>query len=145
MSAHSILRGYTCPTPLTPNLTTVSLSVPLTALRKGAHMCEAPSVLAAGGGDCSVCIHLRFERGELTATVGIDGNAKVGTKTQELGQIKRNPDGSSTLAAGLIFALLGTSEPILVPTWQPVTVFHSGLDLFIVPGAVPALGYKQTL
>lgn len=104
MLARSILRSHICPTPPTPNPMTVSPSVPLTALRKGAHMCEAPSVLAAGGGDCSVCIHLRFERGELTATVGIDGNAKVGTKTQELGQIKRNPDGSSTLAAGLIFS-----------------------------------------
>jgi len=93
---------------------------------------------------CSVCVHLRLERGELTATVGIDGNAEVPAETLELGQIKHHSDGRSACAAGLIFPLLGAREPFLIPFGQSVSVFHRGLDLFVIPGAVPALGYAPS-
>lgn len=101
------------------------------------------SVQSAGSG-VALCAHLRLERGEIRATLGIEGHAEVRTEAFELIQIERNADGSSTCTAHLLFALLGASEPFIVPGGQLVAVFHPGLDLFVVPGAVPALGYEKS-
>ena len=84
----------------------------------------------------------RLEGGELGATVGIEGNAEVRTEALEFCEIERNADGSSTLPACLLLPILGSLEPMGVLSGQLVTVFHPGLDLFVIPGAVPALGHS---
>lgn len=85
-----------------------------------------------------------LDDGELGASVGIEGHAEVRTEALEFCEIERNADGSSTLPAHLLFAILGPLEPIGVSGGQLVTVFHPGLDLFVVAGAVPALGYVRS-
>lgn len=85
---------------------------------------------------------IRLDSGELGATVGIEGNAEVRTEAPEFCEIERNADGSSTLPMHLLLPILGSLEPIGVLNGQLVTVLHPGLDLFVIPGAVPALGHS---
>jgi len=92
----------------------------------------------------SLCVYLRLDRGELAASIGIEGNAEVRTESAEFCEIERNADGSTTCPAHLIFALLGTSAPVFIPAGQLVTVFHDGLDLAVLRGAVPALSYAPS-
>lgn len=81
----------------------------------------------------------RLESGELGASIGIDGNAKVQTEAPEFGWIERHSDNESTATAGLLFALLGTLQPEGVSIRQKVGVIHHGLDLCVLLRAVPEL------
>ncbi len=92
-----------------------------------------------------LAVHLQLENGELCASFGIEGYAEVRTEAPEFCEIERNADGSTTCPAHLVFALLGSSLPVFVERGQLVTVFHSGLDLFVLDGAVPALSCAPAL
>lgn len=84
----------------------------------------------------------RLHTGELGTSVGIEGNAEVRAETLEFCEIERHSDGCSILPAHLLLPIFGSFEPIGVLPGQLVTVCHDGLDLFVIPGAVPALGYS---
>ena len=97
----------------------------------------------SGVGTC-LCVYLHLDGSELSATFGLDGNAEVRTKPLEFCEIEGDADGVSTVPAHLVFALLGAGEPLFVEGGQLVSVLHPGLDLFVIPGAVPTLGYART-
>lgn len=84
----------------------------------------------------------RLHGGELGTSVGIEGNAEVRTEALEFCEIERHSDGCSILPAHLLLPIFGSFEPVGVLPGQLVTVLHSGFDLFVIPGAVPALGYS---
>ena len=83
-----------------------------------------------------------LEGGELSTSIGIEGDAEVRTEALEFCEIERHSDGCSSVPAHLLFPILGSFEPMGVLPGQLVTVLHGGLDLFVIPGAVPALGYS---
>ena len=83
-----------------------------------------------------------LECGELRTSIGIEGNAEVRTEALEFCEIERHSDGRSTVPAHLLLPILDSLQPMGVLPGQLVTVLHSGLDLFVIPGAVPALGYS---
>jgi len=96
-------------------------------------MAEATSAL-------SVAVHLSgLQSGELRASFGIESQTEVGAEALELRQIERHSDDRSTVPGGYLFALLGASLPVDMRCWQPVAVFHPGLDLRVLLGGVPAL------
>lgn len=105
----------------------------------------AASMHPGAGIGTSLCVYLRLERGELAASIGIEGSAEVRTEASEFCEIERNADGSTTCPAHLVFALLGTSPPVFIPGGQLVTVVHDGLDLAVLGGAVPALSYTPSI